>query len=229
MAIIATSPLISNLRGKAGSDIFYTAKGITYLRCRVKPINKQNPVTSNWRSIVSSFFKTWQQLSDDVRMQYNDIAPSIPHYDINGNDKPLSGYQLFLSCALNNFILNIGSISSYPDNIYVPILKNFRLNYLDPNYFWNWDDFDNIDNHFQFLLYQSMPTNMNSPKALKWVKIMQGNTSSLYLNTFDPFSNIPWSIVDMGPFYIWFKIKLINLNSFLGSSFQYCSISIGGL
>lgn len=221
MAIIATSPLISNLRGKAGPCVFTTYQGKTYLRGRTKPINHNNPVTSNWRSIVSSFFKTWQQLGEEARAGYNDIAPSIPFYDINGNNKSLSGYNLFVKCALNAAICGNSAITAYPDNSYCPIMKNFRIEGDYPVWTVTWDNYDPLITDYYYVAYISFPTTNNSPKSLNWLFLNYGNYFEFYNFALNPSVYFPFISDGFGPVNVFVKAKLINKFSFLSNNFQF--------
>lgn len=101
MALVSFSPILSDARGAAGSDVFKTINGNsilrkTYMRHKTYPINAAIQ-KANFKFIV----KFWRRIPQYHRDEWNSLAIQLAASQIKFFKKPLSGYNLFVSCNLN--------------------------------------------------------------------------------------------------------------------------------
>ena len=117
MALATLSPILSELRGAAGTDVARTIRGNTVIRKTYRQYklidNKGSFQKSNFLQII----RLWSSLSDSQRIAWNNLASQIIRTNRVGYKNTLTGYGLFSSCNLNaypaagTFILDAPSIS----------------------------------------------------------------------------------------------------------------------
>ena len=112
MAQIATSGIVSDIRGTTGGAIFAKNHYGNYFKSFASPINRnsqyQKPNYVNWRSIV----KYWQFLTEDQRLTWKSLALTVTWHNKVGTAYHPTGQQLYLYCNQNLFTINQPFIAS---------------------------------------------------------------------------------------------------------------------
>lgn len=103
MLVIATNGAAS---GKAGG--FVASHGRAGAQFRAQVINRQPRSASQQqaRALTGSLAPAWRALTNAQRQGWSQLASSVLRTDALGQEQPLSGYTLFVSCNRN--LLSIG-------------------------------------------------------------------------------------------------------------------------
>lgn len=116
MSRVIYSPIISDIRGKAGTLVFSSWKGRSYIRKQVIP---GNPNTADQQLIRAAFSRTvkcYQGLAADLKT----------FLDILGSDAQMSGFNIMMKSDVKNERDNkFGNI--VPANTYVMNIEGFAL------------------------------------------------------------------------------------------------------
>ena len=107
MLIIATNGAAS---GKAGG--FVASHGRAGAQFRAQVINRQPRSASQQqaRALTGSLAPAWRALTNAQRQDWSQLASSVLRTDALGQEQPLSGYALFVSCNRN--LLSIGGAAT---------------------------------------------------------------------------------------------------------------------
>lgn len=107
MLIIATNGAAS---GKAGG--FVASHGRAGAQFRAQVINRQPRSASQQqaRALTGSLAPAWRALTNAQRQGWSLLASSVLRADALGQERPLSGYTLFVSCCRN--LLSIGGAAT---------------------------------------------------------------------------------------------------------------------
>jgi hypothetical protein len=95
MAKVALASILESVHGRIGNIIFYNVKGNQYARSYTIPYNPRTEKQQKNRIRFADAVKLWQHLSLEEKSAYN----------LQAADKPLSGYNLFISMTLNEITL----------------------------------------------------------------------------------------------------------------------------
>ncbi len=91
LMIIKLKPHIKSIHGRAGNMVFYFSRGRQYARSYCVPRNPSTALQQKNRQSFAQAVRLWQQLPAGEKIIYNRIAGS----------RPISGYNLFISCRMN--------------------------------------------------------------------------------------------------------------------------------
>lgn len=77
MARVTYSPLVSDVRGKAGDAVFASWKGRGYVRQRVIPSNPQTAAQTAVRDAMAEVVALWQQFNASIQEGYGNGADGL--------------------------------------------------------------------------------------------------------------------------------------------------------
>lgn len=109
MALVSSSVIVSNVRGKAGDVIFSRNRAGDYVRPN-SPVIDPNTAAQQQARLRMTFTKNlWQNLTDSQRSDWNDAAASPQWLQTNRFGRPYycSGYQLFMKLGIPLVTLGI--------------------------------------------------------------------------------------------------------------------------
>lgn len=115
MALIKLSSIgITNLSGKAGGSVFSHNRGGKYVRNFAVPSNPQTTAQMQARSDFGAFASAWRSLTQEQRNAWIEAAPSFPYVDRFGDQKVMSGENLYISLNRNLEIAGGDVLTSPP-------------------------------------------------------------------------------------------------------------------
>jgi hypothetical protein len=109
MAIFTPSPIVGEIRKKAGSDVFSKNHYGPIIRKRVKPINPRSAAQTAIRSLLRGFAQGWKSLTQANILAWNALAKQITKKNSLGLSITLTGEAMFIE---NN--LNISQVAGTP-------------------------------------------------------------------------------------------------------------------
>lgn len=101
MATITPSALISEIRGKVGSQIFSRNRGGTYSKSYFVPTNPNTTFQASHRAIVGNATAEWKALSQADRDAFIVLAAGHPQKNVLGQTIFWSGFNLFVHLWVN--------------------------------------------------------------------------------------------------------------------------------
>lgn len=115
MALIKMSSIgITNLSGKAGGSVYAHNRGGSYIRNFAVPSNPQTAAQSAARAAFGGFASQWRALTEEQRNAWEQATESFPYINRFGDEKRMSGENLFISLNRNLEIVGTSSISAPP-------------------------------------------------------------------------------------------------------------------
>ena len=97
MAKIKLNSYIKSIHGRVGNIIYYNVKGCQYARSYSIPRNPGTAAQQKNRTTFARAVKQWQNLQSEEKAFYNHLA----------QNKPLSGYNIFISMQMNGITANM--------------------------------------------------------------------------------------------------------------------------
>ena len=121
MAKLILNPLFKYISGRSGNTVFYTWKNIQCARSYVVPRNPDTETQRKNRNIFSEAVKIWQKLPDMQKESWN----------LQAQGKPLSGYNLFISCYVREKINTVGHDHDITNKEKKPtVIYQFRISFV---------------------------------------------------------------------------------------------------
>jgi hypothetical protein len=114
MAIWTPSPIIGEIRKKAGSDVFSKNHYGPIIRKHIKPINPKSAGQTTQRNSLKTLAQGWKAIGQAKILAWNALAAGIALKNRLGNGITLTGESMYLRNNLN--ILSVGgtAISTAP-------------------------------------------------------------------------------------------------------------------
>lgn len=106
MANIRTGSIVSDIRGKVGSEIYSRNRGGAYVKAYAAPVQPGTAAQMTNESNFATAVNTWLSLTDDQRHNWNSFAADQKTKGIFTSNVNLTGRSLFISRKMN--ILSIG-------------------------------------------------------------------------------------------------------------------------
>jgi len=114
-ALIKLSSIgITNLSGKAGGSVYAHNRGGSYVRNFAVPSNPQTAAQGAARAAFGSFASKWRALTEEERSAWRAAAENFPYIDRFGDEKVMSGENLYISLNRNLQIQNQSEITTPP-------------------------------------------------------------------------------------------------------------------
>ena len=112
-------------RGKIGGHVLSRNKGGAYIRTKVTPNNPSSTDQVTIRNNFTASSQAWKGLTAAQRLEWNNAVMNFVATDIFGDQKVLSGFQLY--CRINNNLRLIGGtpITTPPTPAAVPAFTSF--------------------------------------------------------------------------------------------------------
>ena len=107
LMLFTPSPIMNEMRKKAGSDVFSKNHYGGFVRKRVKGTNPHTPKQINVRAFLTSLSKAWKALTQNQRDGWNQYGTSILLKNRLGQSIHLTGEAWYLK--LNRILQTIGS------------------------------------------------------------------------------------------------------------------------
>lgn len=101
MAKVKFSALVSEMRNKLNGSVFSKNRAGNYLRNKVTPVNPRTVLQQNVRGRFGSLSSSWRGLTEAERQSWIDKAVEFPYNDIFGDQKILTGLQLYVKLNSN--------------------------------------------------------------------------------------------------------------------------------
>lgn len=135
-----TGPLNSiEARGRVGALVYNTWRGLHTVKTHTDPATQYSDKQIAIRALGNYCTGLWQDLSDDLRREWDKYAIDHPDADWSGNDKRLSGYNMFLRLGVRSLLLD-ETVLGFPPVISVDhILDGFQSYFAPPGLFLGWN------------------------------------------------------------------------------------------
>lgn len=114
MALIKTTAIIAEIRGKVAGTVFSRNASGAYMRTKVTPINPQTTAQSLVRQNFTDNSQTWRGLTENQRKLWNQSAINFTRTNIFGDNVPLSGFNLYVRLNNNLKAVNVAVIADAP-------------------------------------------------------------------------------------------------------------------
>jgi len=135
MALTSPSTLLTDIRGKAGSNVFRTVGGNTLIRKDFARYKSYPGYAAQQKSNFHQVIKLWQQNSAANNATWETLARTIKSTNNLFFNKKLNGYNLFLSFNLN--LLRWSNAI----NLVAPLFANLVVGYMNNPYIVNIDGY----------------------------------------------------------------------------------------
>jgi hypothetical protein len=106
-AIFTVSPIMGEMRGKAGSDVFSKNHFGGFIRKRVKGTNPRTVKQINVRAFMTDISKAWKTLDDTDRIAWNNYASGRQLKNRLGSNITLTGESTYIK--LNRNLQTVGA------------------------------------------------------------------------------------------------------------------------
>lgn len=93
--------IIVDMRGSINGNTYSQNKAGAYVRTKVTPNNPQTIYQQEVRSQFQQISQSWNELGQEQRIAWNAAAPDWSHNNVFGDNKPLSGFGLYVKINLN--------------------------------------------------------------------------------------------------------------------------------
>src|SRR5690625_930222 len=104
--LIKFGSIVVGGRGTLGGQVYSHNRGGDYVRNNATPVNPQTPSQMESRALLAQFSSGWNQLSQAMINAWNAAAQNFPRTNVFGDQKFLSGKNLYTS--LNKELLTVG-------------------------------------------------------------------------------------------------------------------------
>jgi len=120
MAKILFTAVVADMRNKLNGTVFSKNRYGAFARTKVTPVNPATSYQTNARQNFGAWSQGWRGLTDAQRQSWIDGAPNFPVTDIFGNQKILTGLNLYVQ--LNTNLQNAGqsAITTCPSPVAIP-------------------------------------------------------------------------------------------------------------
>ena len=112
--IFTPSPLMGEMRKKAGSAVFSKNHYGGFVRKLVKPINPKSVAQSNVRAYLRNLAKDWKSLTQPQMIAWNTLASNRHKKNRLGQNITLTGEATFIALNLNILLAGGTQISDCP-------------------------------------------------------------------------------------------------------------------
>lgn len=129
MAIVKFGGGLSDMRGSIAGTTFSRNSAGAIARQKVTPVNPNTVKQSAIRATFSTIAAAWRTLTDAVRSQFNLYAPDYVHYNVFGDNMPLTGQQLFQKLSMWRNSVNLAPASSCNPPVDVPSPTAARITF----------------------------------------------------------------------------------------------------
>lgn len=122
MKVVFSGLGVVDARGKIGGHVASKNRAGSYFRTKVTPVNPQTDAQQLVRGRFGARSAAWRGLTDEQRQSWIDAAPSFPVTNVFGEQKILSGAQLYSALNLNLAQAGQAAITTAPSPIAIPSL-----------------------------------------------------------------------------------------------------------
>lgn len=123
MASIKYSALVTGMSGKLNGSVLARNRGGNYIRNKTTPLNPQTSAQQNVRSRLSSVSIAWGALTPSQRNGFNELAELHPYTDYWGDQRYLTGKNMFTKLNLNLLAGGENTIQEAPVLDEVPFIE----------------------------------------------------------------------------------------------------------
>ena len=113
-ALWTPSPIIGDIRKKAGSDVFSKNHYGGFIRKLVKPINPRSAAQTSQRTMLKNLAQAWKALTQAQILGWNTLASKIPKANRLGVKRPITGEAFYIGANLNINVAGGAEISDAP-------------------------------------------------------------------------------------------------------------------
>jgi hypothetical protein len=125
--IATTSPILSDLRGQAGSDVFRTIHDNVVIRKQYTRFKSYPLYAATQKSNFVQLTKWWGRETGVFRQGWISLAAQLAISKIKFFNKPLNGFNLYLSCHLNKWRWGLHTLFPAPDFTVFGKFPNFSF------------------------------------------------------------------------------------------------------
>lgn len=169
MASIKSGSIVSDIRGKVGTEIYSRNKFGSYVKSYAVPVQPGTAFQDTAQDRLATCIASWQSLSDADRLAWNDYAGSVSFSNGVGLPSKLSGYNLFVSRKMNLLVVDqtinpsLGPGNSPPNfNIFISTSTTVLLRVTVTS--------DSAPNNFRIVVMMSPPVSSGvmSPNSTRY-------------------------------------------------------------
>lgn len=223
MAHIRSGSIVSDIRGKVGTEIYSRNKHGAYVKAYAAPTNPNSPDQQANRTDFQVAVSIWQSLADSERMRWNAYAASLVRSNSIGDKRLTSGYNLFLSRQINGLRIGLGvnpdPYISQQSAVYIgedPVLTESSL-IIDRAT-------EEFGNSWWMFVAASPPVSpgVMSPNSTpihlinQFAAIPSGTTDQII-----PYTNKYGSLAGLAGMKIFWKITLVNRSTFVNGNIHF--------
>lgn len=126
-------PILGNIAGSIGGNVFSNNRGGTYVKRRSIPTNPNSSYQQVVRAYLSTLTKAWQFLTPEQRAAWDAWADSRKQPNTLGNEVNYTGHQMFISTNMRRLQLSLPTQTVPPANDTPPSLSAFGVILEDAN------------------------------------------------------------------------------------------------
>lgn len=228
MANIRTGSIVSDVRGKVGSEIYSRNRGGAYVKAYAAPVQPNTTAQITNQSNFAAAVSAWLALTDGERHDWNTFAARQKTKGVFTSNVNLTGRSLFISRKMN--ILSIGLNSTPHPHQSLPRVKaSYSVIY--SNAVNNFQFTPSIVGNYNFnraAVYASpiVSSGVMSPNSTRFSRVGVSTpiTSPFSILRID-YEDIFGSMAGAAGRKVFFKFRVINLGINKPGSFQ--SITTG--
>jgi len=170
MSLISTSPILSDLRGRSGSNIFKTIAGNSVLR-RDYAKKRGNLHWATWqKDNLRKVNSLWKIISDVATASWYTLADDLRNSNKSFWGKNLDAYNLFVSSNLNSLRWGLGSIVTAPAfaSIDPPLIASVSDSLVWPAWYLYVNFADGASHGVELMLSEPVPFGRKSTNIYRY-------------------------------------------------------------
>lgn len=127
MAKVLFTAVVADMRNSLAGTVFARNRYGAYARNRTTPANPNTAAQQAVRASFSAVATAWRTLTEAQRLTWNRSAINFPYTDIFGNQRFLSGQQLFQKLNTNLTFISQANLTSPPGSVALPKLTTLSI------------------------------------------------------------------------------------------------------
>lgn len=197
MAIFKPGPVVGAISGSIGAVNFANARGSKVARARQIKTRGVSPRQATQQALMAPAHSLWVSIGADLRLQWNAAAADTQLPNAIGQERPITGWQLFLKWYLSAHKPGITPGTTLPSPIKVPhfIDYSMRAPRTPPRVFltiqWPFPSGDGV-----ISIQGARSFRTTQPSQFKgWVEIFSGEQASgevNYTTSWEPALGLPF-------------------------------------
>lgn len=226
MAVVQYSGLVNGMKGKLNGSVLSGAQSGFIIRSN-RNHNKLCSVPWNLQKIcLSQLSRSWRELTDTERTEWDNAAPNFPFTDKFGNSYTASGYQVYMSLNGKLKATEQSLLTEPPTPETVPDIGTVTAGVIPgPAIVLSWDTAFGADGVMQVFATTTQSRGLALRTGrMKKIKTFSDDMATSY-NAQADYDTIFGSLISGGK--VDFAVEVINKNTGQSDPLQFVSVSQG--